>query len=316
MCSKTASYILRKLSEVLLSLIFVTIFSFLLMRLSPVDPAQAYVQRNSAIVTQEQIEQVREEMGLNKPLFVQYGEWLRDALDGEFGISLASGYPTIDEVSKALPITLKVVGFTAIISIAASIGLGCLRYFSRGTILGSLIKVLMISGVSIPAFYIAIVFLDFFAVRLGMLSVAGNQGVLRFMPTAICMAVSISCFYGGLLAQSLENEMMKDYIAYARCRGLGESRIILTQALPHCLSGLIPSFMQMMGLCIAGAVTVERVFSLPGIGYLIIDSVLKRDFPMIHLSVLILAFALVFFNVLSDIINQFIHREFKEVKHS
>lgn len=283
----------KKLITAVSSLLFVTMLSFLLMRLSPVDPATAYVKRNSAIVTEEQITAARIELGLDRPLILQYTDWVAKAIRLDFGISLGTGHPVTRELKKTIPVTFTVVALSAVIMGVCSILLGLFSWALHGRIPGMLLQVVCMAGISVPAFYLGTAFLDFFAIRLKLIQITGNSGIFRYLPIALCLSVSGICFYSQLLAGSLVHEMDEDYAVYAKCRGLSDLRILFCHALPQALIDLIPSFAQMIGLCLAGAAIVERVFSLPGLGYLIIDSVMKRDSPVIHAAVLFLALALV-----------------------
>lgn len=309
MPKQTAQYLGRKLAVVLLTLFLVTLLSFLLMRLSPVDPATAYVKRHSAIATEEQIEAARIELGLDKPLPVQYLRWVKDALKGDLGISLGTGKPVTEELSKTVPVTLTVTALCAVVMGIGALVFGALCYLSQSRGWGKLLSGLAVIGISLPPFYLATVFLDVFAVKWGIISVAGNTGLARFLPAALCLSLSAICFYGQLLSNSLHREMDQDYAFYARCRGLGELRILICHALPHALVDLLPSFAQMLGLCLAGAAIVERVFSLSGLGYLIIDAVVRRDSPVIHASVLLLAGVLVLMDTVAELLQRWLQRD-------
>lgn len=306
---KIAGYLLQKAIAVLFTLLLVTLFSFLLMRLSPIDPAEAYVKRNSAMVTDEQIAAARVRLGLDKPLYIQYTAWLTNALKLDFGTSLASGHPVIYDLLNALPATFILVGWSALFMTAGSLILGCMGYFANGHWLNKIFRLTGVLGVSIPAFYLAAAFLDLFALKWGVISVVGNTGFAKYGPAAICLAISGICFYAQILADSLIHEMEQDYCSYAKCRGLDESRILICHALPHALIDLLPNFAQMLGLAFAGAAIVERVFSLSGLGYLIIDSVIARDSPMIFASVLVLAGVLVILDLLAEILQKILRRE-------
>jgi peptide/nickel transport system permease protein len=303
-----AKYVFKLLLEVALTLLFVTILSFVLMRLSPIDPATAYAKRNSAVVTDEQIEVIRVKLGMDKPLAVQYFVWIKKALHFDFGISLGTGHPVIKEIGKAVPVTLSVVGIAAVIMILGSLIFACIQYACRRKLLGKILSLLSIIGISIPPFYLAILFIDTFAVKLEWINVSGNSGSLRFLPTAICLSVLGISFYSRLLADNLEREMNEDYIMYARFRGLPEMRILVLHALPNAIVNLIPNFMQMLGLCLASAGIIERVFSLPGLGYLIIDGVVNRDSPLIHAAILFLALAIIVLDIMSALIQQFLQK--------
>ena len=306
MAQRTRRYLIRRAVVVLLTLFAVTLLSFLLMRLSPIDPATAYVKRNSAVVTQEQIDEARVMLGLDKPLPVQYFDWVVDALHMDFGISLGTGNPVTEELAKTVPVTLTVVSLGVL-------GVGVLGYLWRQKAGGMILSFLTMIGISVPGFYLGTAFIDLFAVRLGWISVSGNSGFTRFFPVALCLSVLGVCFYGQMLAASLEREMEQDYAMYLRCRGLREGRILLFHAFPHAVVDLLPSFAQMLGLCLANAAIVERVFSLSGLGYLIIDAVVKRDSPVIHAAVLVLALTLVLLDTAAELLQYGLRSDMRAV---
>ncbi|MGL6198484.1 MAG: ABC transporter permease [Lachnospiraceae bacterium] len=297
-------FAISKVTELILTLLIVTIISFILMRLSPIDSATAYARRTFTSVNAEDIEKIRAQMGLNRPLVMQYFDWVKSALHLDFGKSLVTGKSVFAEVTSALSITFCIVGVSAVIQVLGIAIVGQLCYLTRKKVVGYLLDFLCISGISIPAFFFASEFIDIFAVKYRLISVAGNEGLMRFLPAAICLAISSIAFFSQLLAKELKNEMESTSAFYARCRGLSESYILRHYALPEAVSRLLPNFMQMLGLCMAGSIIVERVFSLPGLGYSIVDSVLYRDSPMIHATILFLAFSLVIFNLLSDILQR------------
>lgn len=300
--------LLRRVFELIFTFLIVSMLSFALMRLSPVDPATAYAVRNMSTPTPEQIEQVRAEMGLDQPLLVQYGAWVWGALHLDFGESLVNGKPALGELLQAVPVTLKVVGLTACIEAVLSIFFGCLLHRWKGKKRGTVLTLFSLAVISIPGFYVASVYLDLFAVKWQVISVVGNSGFWRYVHPALCLSLATSFFYARMLSSALNRECREDYVFYARSRGLSETRILLFHTLPHGVISLIPSFLQSVGLSLAGAAMIERVFSLPGLGYLIIDSVLARDTPMVHLEVLFLALMLVILNILSDWIQELLQK--------
>lgn len=180
---------------------------------------------------------------------------------------------------------------------------------TRKRIIGRALIFLCIAGVSIPSFFFASTYIDIFAVKLGVTSVVGNTGFVRYFPAAVCIAIGCIALFSPMLANNIKKEMEQDSAFYARCRGLSEGKILFRYALPSAVVTLLPNFCQMLGLCMAGSAIVESVFSLPGLGYLIIDSVLYRDSPVIHATILFLAFSLVMFNILSDILRRILQRD-------
>lgn len=305
-------FIFGKLLELLMTLLIVTVISFLLMKLSPVDPAEAYARRSYAVAgyTDEKLNEIRHNMGLDKPLTVQYLEWGKGVIKLEFGNSLVTGNSVYDTVSSALAVTGATVLLSGLIQVFGILLFGCLCYSFRSNFIGKLLNFLCIAGISIPAFYLASSFLDVFATKYHWISVTNNTGVMKYLPTALCLSVGCTAFFAQLLAKKLEYEMNQDCTYYARCRGLSEIHILICHALPDAIVDILPNFFQMIGLCFAGAAVLERVFSLPGLGYLIIDSVLLRDAPMIHTTVLFLAFVLVICNILSDVCCRVLQQNF------
>ena len=271
------------------------------------------MKRNSAVVTQEQIDEARVMLGLDKPLPVQYFDWVVDALHMDFGISLGTGNPVTEELAKTVPVTLTVVAYSAVIMSLGVLGVGMLGYLWRQKAGGMILSFLTMIGISVPGFYLGTAFIDLFAVRLGWISVSGNSGFTRYFPVALCLSVLGICFYGQMLAASLEREMEQDYAMYLRCRGLREGRILLFHAFPHAVVDLLPSFAQMLGLCLANAAIVERVFSLSGLGYLIIDAVVKRDSPVIHAAVLVLALTLVLLDTAAELLQYGLRSDMRAV---
>ena len=310
MKKSTKRFILSKFLELFTTLVIVTVISFLLVRLSPIDPAEAYARMSYAAFsfTPEQMNALREEMGLQLSLPEQYVQWVGNAIRLDFGNSFVSGRPVFNEVMQALSVTGIIVLLSAVIQAVFILLFGSLSYLTGRTPIGHLLIFLCIAGVSIPPFFLATTYIDVFAVRLGVTSVVGNTGLLRYLPAAACLAVGCIAFFTQMLSRNIEKEMNIDSAFYARCRGLSETRILLRYGLPQAVMRILPSFFQMLGLCMAGAAIVERVFSLPGLGYLVIDSVLYRDSPMIHATILFLAFALVVFNILSDILRRAFQR--------
>ena len=136
------------------------------------------------------------------------------------------------------------------------------------------VRLLCILGVSIPSFYLATVYLDYFAVQKSLISVAGNTTLLSYISPAICIGVFGASFYTPLLMDALEYESDEDYAFYARCRGLSEKRLLLCHFLPRAAIGLVPNFLQSIGLALANATVIESIFSIPGFGYLIVNHVI------------------------------------------
>lgn len=210
------TFTFRKIVELILTLFLVTIISFLLMKISPVDPAEAYSRRTFSVFGQEQVDQLREQMGLNQPLLIQYGNWVRNAFHLDFGTSLFNGHDVLTAVSNAMRISLSIVLLAALIQAVGILLVGSLCYLCHARWPNILLTALCIAGVSLPPFFFASTFIDIFAVNFRWLSVTSNSGIARYLPAAICLSISGIAFYSQLLAKNIEHEMNEDYAMYAR----------------------------------------------------------------------------------------------------
>ena len=279
-------YILRKLVELIFTLLFVTLLSFLLMRLSSVDPATAYAKRMIGNPTAEQIEKIRIQLGFDKPLLVQYGRWVWDLLHFDLGVSLANGHDVWTDIATAFPKTLGIVALASIFQVVFIVIVSCIAFLLPWKLPKKAVRLLCILGVSIPSFYLATVYLDYFAVQKSLISVAGNTTLLSYISPAICIGVFGASFYTPLLMDALEHESNEDYAFYARCRGLSEKRLLLCHFFPRAAMGLVPNFLQSIG-----------------------NHVLDRDTPMIHAEVFFLALAIALCNIAADLVQWAIGRK-------
>lgn len=309
MNKEICKYVLRKLLELVFTLFFVTLLSFLLMRLSPVDPATAYAKRNIGNPTPEQIETIRVQLGFDRPLLVQYGQWVYDLLHFDLGTSLVNGHAVWEDIAVAFPKTLSIVALSTMFQIAGILTLACIFFLIPGNWPKTIIRSLCVLGVSIPSFYLATICLDYFAVKRNIITVTGNTSLFSYISPALCIAVFGTCFYIPMLMDALERESGEDYAFFARARGLSESRLLFVHFLPRAVVGLVPNFLQSVGLTLATATIIEQIFSIPGFGYLIVNHVLDRDTPMIHAEVFFLALAIALCNIAADILQWIIQRK-------
>ncbi len=312
MKSDKKKYMLKKLIELIFTLFFVTMLSFLLMRLSSVDPATAYAKRMIGSPTTEQIEAIRIQLGFDKPLLIQYGRWVIDLLHFDLGTSLVNGHAVWTDIATAFPKTLGIVFLASVFQIITIVVFSGTTFLLPGKLPQKVLQIICILGVSIPSFYLATVYLDYFAVKKSLIAVTGNISFLSYISPALCIGVFGASFYTPMLMDALEHESNQDYAFYARCRGLSESRLLFFHFLPRAAVGLLPNFLQSIGLALANATVIEQIFSIPGFGYLIVNHVLDRDTPMIHAEVLFLALAIALCNIAADLMQWTIQRK-KEV---
>ncbi len=244
--------------------------------------------------TAEQIEKIRIQLGFDKPLLVQYGRWVWDLLHFDLGVSLANGHDVWTDIATAFPKTLGIVCLASAFQVIFIVIISCIAFLLPWKFPKKAVRLLCILGVSIPSFFLATVYLDYFAVQKSLISVAGNTTLLSYISPAICIGVFGASFYTPLLMDALEYESDEDYAFYARCRGLSEKRLLLCHFFPRAAIGLVPNFLQSIGLALANATVIESIFSIPGFGYLIVNHVLDRDTPMIHAEVFFWPWRLLF----------------------
>ena len=297
-----------KLAELIFTVFFVTVLSFLLMRLSPIDPATAYAKRSIGNPSPQQIEHIRVQLGFDKPLAVQYAVWIKKVCHFDLGISLTNGKKVWDSIAAALPKTIAIVFISACMHIIGITLLSGAVFLSHNTQIYRALQGLCLVGISIPSFYIAIVYIDFFAVKAGLMSVTGHTDTASYFSPALCIALFGIAFYCPLFYKQLQKESSEDYAFFYRANGVPEYRLFLFHFLPNASRASIPHFFQNLGLMIANSTIVERIFSIPGFGYLIVNAVLDRDAPMIHGVIFFLAFIIACTNIIADTLNESMRR--------
>jgi ABC-type dipeptide/oligopeptide/nickel transport system permease component len=286
------------------TLFLLTVASFLLTRLSPIDLAEAYIRLHTIQVTPEALSATRAQLGLNDPLPVQYANWLRSAARLDFGASFVTGSAVFDEFLLRVPRTARLMGLSALMQAAGALLLGSALYLLRDGFSGKALQLLALCGLSIPPFLTGIAMLDLFAMRLRVTSVLGAGAIFP----ALCAAVIPVCFFGKMLKTDLSRHMRSEWAEYARLRGLSVRRILLGHAMPHSVSALIPSFFKMLGKQFAGVGIVETVFSYRGIGNFIIEGIVHHDAPVINASILFLALAVLAADLLAGTARAFMGR--------
>ena len=284
-------------------LIIVTVISFILTNISSVDPAEAYVIAHSQIPTEEQIQEVRVEMGLNLPIHQQYFNWLRKAINLDFGTSLRTGNEIVDDIKITLMPTFILVLISMILIIIATISLGMLCAQYPNSIFDHLVRVFNILGMSVPTFWFGYLLLYVFAVKFRFIPVISRGEIESAFLPALTLSVPLIAFNVRLLRSNLLDNVNEDYVLYARARGLAEWRIMTKHVLKNSLAPMITIFAQTFAYLMAGTAIIESVFSWPGMGAYIIKSITARDFPVITVYVLIVAIVFVCSNLLADLIN-------------
>ncbi len=290
---------------------FITFISFLFIRLTPGDPVLTILNVDELSVSQEQVEALREDMGFNKPLLIQYGHWLLNFVQLDFGHSYATGQPVMDMIMMGLPATLELTVGSLIVMLAIAVPLGSVSALYRNSWIDQVSRLLSIFGAAIPSFWLGLIFIDLFGVRLNWLPTMGRDGYVTLILPALTLGLAISSVYVRLLRSSLLDSLSQEFIRAARARGLTERRIFFVHAFRHSLPPVITVFGVSLGSLIGGVVVVEVLFAYPGIGKMVVDAIRQRDYPLIQGYILIMGVIVFMANTCVDLSYRYLNPEMK-----
>ncbi|MBB5703234.1 peptide/nickel transport system permease protein [Ochrobactrum daejeonense] len=301
-----AVYLIKRIFALVPVLLLVSIFVFLLLRLTPGDPA-AILAGDAA--TTEQLERIREAMGLNEPILTQYFTWMGRIFRGDLGVSLISGVPVLDMISQRIGPTISIAVLTIIIAVLAAIPMGVVAAWRHRSWIDYLVMSFSVLGFSVPVFLVGYVLLLIFSVNLGWLPVQGfkpiSSGFGSFLERAILPALTLASIYIALIACMTRAAMLdvlgEDYIRTARAKGVSDRRLLFVHALKNAAVPVVTIVGTGFALLISGVVVTESIFNIPGIGRLTVDAVLARDYPVIQAMILLTSALYVFVNLLIDL---------------
>lgn len=296
------SYILRRLCLMVFVLLCVSAITFSLMYIVPGDPAEIIAEkRYGEEATAGAVERVREEKGLDQPLVVQYADWLGAVLQGDFGESFRTGRPVFGEVMSRLPATAELALAAMLVSLVIAVPVGILSATRQYSFLDHIGSFGAMLGVSVPNFWLGLLLILIFSVYFGWLPVYGHGDLQHLVLVSVTLGTGMAAVTTRMIRSSLLEVLKQDYIRTARAKGLGEKAVIFRHALKNAFIPVITVVGLQFGALLEGAVVVEVVFAWPGIGRLLVDSVLARDFPTVQGCVFVIAFIYVMVNLLVDI---------------
>ncbi|MDT2047283.1 nickel ABC transporter permease subunit NikB [Priestia aryabhattai] len=296
-------YVVKRLLLMIPLLFIISFLTFVLINLSPEDPAKLVLQAQDVpVITDELIAQTRQELGLNNPFIVQYLNWLASCLQLDFGNSYVKDETVWVLLGPAFFNTLKLTLVSSVVIISSSIILGIVCALTEGRLLDRFIRGTFFFLSALPAYLIGIVMVWYFSVTLDLLPTSGLESYKSYiLPVSVIAFTHIGLYFRTVRSAMLAN-LNEDYVLYARASGLSEKKIIAA-VLKNSLQVSISIFCMSIPLILGGTVVIENVFAWPGLGSLSIKSILSRDFPVIQAYVLIIAVAFVVFNTISDIVN-------------
>jgi peptide/nickel transport system permease protein len=297
---------LRRLLSAIPVLFIVSLISFGLMRLIPGDPA-ASIAGPSA--TPAQIDQLRRDLGLDEPLLMQLLHYYQGLLQGDFGKSLLLGKGVLAATLERLPVTIGLSLYALVLTLLIGVTSGIIAALRQNTWVDQVAMMIAMLGISIPGFFLGLLMIIFFAVQLGWLPSGGyvpfSQDPIGWLRSTTMPAISLALLQAGLLARITRSGMLEvlrqDYVRTARAKGLPERQVILKHALANALIPIVTVVGIIISLLLSGAVVTEALFSLPGMGQLLTQAVLSRDYPMVQGGLLLVTTFLVVVNILVDI---------------
>jgi len=300
-------YLLRRLLSLLPTLIGVTLVVFLMMHFIPGDPVTNMM---GEMFSQEDADRLRQELGLDKPILVQYGKWLLLLLRGDWGHSMFTHQPVLTDILYRLPVSLELLVLSTIVSLLIAIPAGTIAAVRPNTWKDYSAMVVAMAGVSIPEFFLGVMLFLLFGLVLGWLPVSGYIPILEnpwgnlmhMVLPVIALGMPRAALLTRLVRASLLEVLKMEYVTTARAKGLGERFVILKHALKNALIPTVTVIGLQVGFLIGGAIVIETVFAVPGIGSFGIDAIIKRDYPQVQAFVLVGALIFVLANLVVDLL--------------
>ncbi|MFI8712769.1 nickel ABC transporter permease [Brevibacillus brevis] len=292
-------YIVKRLLSGIIVLFGLSVFTFLLIHLIPGDPVRIMLGQRATV---EQIESVRGELGLNKPLVVQYLDYASGVLKGDLGTSLKTGRPVSTEIADRFPATAKMAVASLVVAVVIGIGLGVLAAKYKDTPIDGAIMTFSTFGMSIPGFWLGLLVILVFSVHLGWFPIAGGTGLKDMVLPAFTLGTLTATALSRLTRAGMVEVLSNDYIRTARAKGMNERVVLLRHAFRNVMIPIVAVIgLELAGL-LGGAVIIEQVFGWPGVGTLAIQAISSRDFPMIQGTTLFIGAVYVLVVILIDVL--------------
>lgn len=300
------TYLIKRLFAVVPIILFAIFLMFVLVRLSPVDPAEAYLAASNIHPTEELLAEKRQEFGLDRPLIVQYFQTVADIVRFDFGNSYVTNTPVWQEITTRLPATLQLAFSSILVAIIVSMPLGFLSAVYKNSWLDHFSRLLSYLGASIPQFWLGYVLIFFFAVKLDLFPVEGRGTWQHFVLPSITLSLALIAIYTRLLRASVLEELEQAYVLYGRTRGLKEKGIMVKHVLRISISPMLTGLGMNLGKLLTGTIIVEQVFSWPGFGRFFIEAIFNRDIPVIQSYVVLAACLFIVCNLIVDVIQLYL----------
>lgn len=291
--------ILRRCLQAVPTLFVVSVLVFAIIRLIPGDAASVMAGPDASPAD---VELVRERLGLNNPVYLQYWEWLRGLFLGDFGVSLSTRRPVLIEVAPRAIATLQLTGVAMLVAVLIGVLLGILAAYFVGGVVDRVISTFGMLGVSVPSYWVGLMLVLLLSIQLRLLPTGGNMLPGSWVMPVIVLALPQMTMIARLTRASFIEILSQDFIRTARLKGMPEHRVLLRHALPNGGVTVLTFTGVQLGHLLAGSVVVEVVFAWPGLGRLTVDSLLVRDLPVVQIAILFFALAILVVNLITDLL--------------
>ncbi|MFE6077821.1 nickel/cobalt ABC transporter permease [Paenibacillus sp. NPDC057886] len=295
-------YVMKRMLAIIPVLIGISFLSFVLIHLRTSDPAEVALRVNQVTPTQEMVDAMRETLGLDKPFLTRYVEWIGSSIQGDFGMSYVNQQPVGEQIARALPATLQLSAVALVIILTVSILIGVLSAIYENSILDRLMRALVFIGTAMPSFWIGILLMWLFAVKLNWFPTSGMEQASSVILPAVTLSLVFISTYVRLIRNNMVQNKTENYVLYARVRGL-KGRTIIWKVFRNSLQLSITALGMSIPKLIAGTVIVENIYAWPGIGRLCVTAIFNSDFPIIQAYILIMGVMFVVCNLLVDLLN-------------
>ncbi len=299
-----SKYLAGRLLQTVPTVFLVTVAVFLMLHLTPGDPAEVFLgdKRSSP----ELLEKVREDMGLNRPLHVQYLSYMGNALRGDLGRSLQTNVPVLEQILNRLPWTIELSAAALMIAAFIGISVGIIAALYHNTVIDTLAMALALVGISMPVYWSSLLLILLFAVQLRVLPAIGQGGIERLILPATALALVSAGSLARMVRSSMLEALSQDFVLTARSKGISERLVVIRHVLRNALIPVVTILGLMLGNMLSGAVITETIFARLGIGQKYVEAVLQKDFTMVQGTTLFIALMYVFVNIVVDIVYAFI----------
>ncbi|CAH0526087.1 Nickel transport system permease protein NikB [Vibrio hippocampi] len=296
-----------------MTLFFVSFIAFALVNIIPADPAEVALRVNDTTPSPEAIEEIRQELGLDKPFLIRYVNWLSASIQGDFGVSYTNtNRLVLEELTRSFPYTLKLAGLSLVLLVGLSIPIGVLSAVYKDHWFDRIVRVFIFASTAMPNFWLAFILIWIFSISLYWLPSSGASTLGHYILPSITLCMAYVATYIRLIRNSMLESMHHHYVAYARARGIPEHRVIWK----HLLKNSLQTSMTALGIgvvrLIAGTVVIESIFAIPGLGRLALAAIFNRDYPIIQAYILVMGSLFVVSNLIIDILHTVVDPRLKQ----